>query len=101
MQPGSLPYRRTRNRATFAPILHRARIAVVGYAPYGHGNFPSPRSPGWRLLADIAKRYGRTPRQVALNFLVMHYPTIFTIPKTTQPARVKENSGGVGWESTG
>jgi diketogulonate reductase-like aldo/keto reductase len=82
------------------PYCIEREIAVVGYAPYGHGNFPSPRSPGGRLLADIAKRYGRTPRQVALNFLVMHYPTIFTIPKTTQPDRVKENSGGVGWELT-
>lgn len=82
------------------PYCIERGIAIVGYAPYGHGNFPSPRSPGGRLLADIAKRHGRTPRQVALNFLVMRYPTIFTIPKTTQPDRVKENSGGVGWELT-
>jgi diketogulonate reductase-like aldo/keto reductase len=44
-------------------------------------------------------QFGRTPRQVALNFLTRH-PNVFTIPKTTNPERVKENSGGVGWNLT-
>ena len=81
------------------PYCNERRIAVVGYAPFGHGSFPSPRSAGGRVLAEIAKRHGRTPRQVALNFLTRH-SCIFTIPKTTHPDRVKENSGGVGWELT-
>ena len=81
------------------PYCTERRIAVVGYSPFGHGSFPSPRSAGGRVLAEIAKRHGRTPRQVALNFLTRH-PCIFTIPKTTQPDRVKENSGCVGWELT-
>jgi len=81
------------------PYCNERRIAVVGYAPFGHGSFPSPRSTGGRVLAEIAKRHGRTPRQVALNFLTRH-SCIFTIPKTTQPDRVKENSGCVGWELT-
>lgn len=71
----------------------------MGYAPFGHGSFPSPRSAGGRVIAEIAKRHGRTPRQVALNFLTRH-SCIFTIPKTTHPDRVKENSGGVDWELT-
>jgi len=81
------------------PYCTGRRIAVVGYAPFGHGRFPSLRSGCERVLAEIAKRHGRTPRQVALNFLTRH-PYIFTIPKTTHPNRVKENSGGVGWELT-
>jgi diketogulonate reductase-like aldo/keto reductase len=39
------------------------------------------------------------PRQVVLNFLTRHH-SIFTIPKTTRPERVRENSGSVGWELT-
>ena len=81
------------------PYCTERRIAVVGYSPFGHGSFPSPRSAGGRVWAEIAKRNGRTTRQVALNFLTRH-PCIFTIPKTTHPDRVKENSGGVGWELT-
>jgi diketogulonate reductase-like aldo/keto reductase len=75
------------------------KIAVVGYAPFGHGNFPSPESPRGGLLVEIGKRHGRTPRQVTLNFLIRH-PNIFTIPKTSRTERARENSGGVGWELT-
>ena len=74
-------------------------IAVVGYAPFGHGNFQSSESVAGRLLAEIAERHGRIPRQVALNFLTRH-PNVFTIPKTNYPERVKENRGGVGWNLT-
>jgi diketogulonate reductase-like aldo/keto reductase len=71
----------------------------VAYSPFGHGNFPSPNSIGRHVLAEIAERHGRTPRQVALNFLTRH-PSVFTIPKTTRPERVRENAGGVGWALT-
>jgi diketogulonate reductase-like aldo/keto reductase len=72
-------------------------IAVVGYAPFGHSNFPSSQSAGGRVLEEIGERYGRTPRQVALNFL-SHHPNIFTIAKTSRPERAIENSNGIGWE---
>ena len=79
------------------PYCSKKKIAVVGYAPFGHGNFPSLPSREGKLLVEIGRRHNRTPKQVALNFLTRH-PSIFTIPKTTRPERVKENSGGVGWQ---
>lgn len=81
------------------PYCKEREIAVVGYAPFGHGSFPSCQSHGGKVLAKIAKLYNRTPRQVAINFLTRH-PCLFTIPKTINPDRVKENSGGVGWKLT-
>lgn len=81
------------------PYCAKRGIAVVGYSPFGHGSFPPPQSTGGRLLAEIAKRHGRTPRQVALNFLTRH-PSVFTIPKAGRPEHVQENSGGAGWELT-
>jgi len=81
------------------PYCTEKGIAVVGYAPFGHGSFPSPQSTEGRILAEIAKLHGRTPRQVVLNFLTRHH-SIFTIPKTTRPERVRGNSGSVGWELT-
>ena len=81
------------------PYCTKQGIAVVGYAPFGHGNFPSPQSAGGRVLTEIAERHNRTPRQVALNFLTRHR-CIFTIPKNSRPERTRENSGGVGWELT-
>lgn len=81
------------------PYCTKQGIAVVGYAPFGHGNFPSPKSAGGRVLTEIAERHNRTSRQVALNFLTRH-SCIFTIPKNSRPERARENSGGVGWELT-
>ena len=81
------------------PYCSKKRIAVVGYAPFGHGNFPSPSSREGKLLIEIGRRHNRTPKQVALNYLTRH-PSTFTIPKTTRSERVKENSGGVGWQLT-
>ncbi len=79
------------------PYCARRGIAVVGYSPFGHrGRFPSPRTPGGRVLDEIARRHGRTPRQVALNFLTRG--TVFTIPKSGNPEHVRENAGGTGWE---
>jgi diketogulonate reductase-like aldo/keto reductase len=68
-------------------------IAVVGYSPFGHDGFPSARSAGGKVLAEIAATHQATPRQVALAFLV-RLPALFTIPKAASPAHVAENAGG-------
>jgi diketogulonate reductase-like aldo/keto reductase len=67
-------------------------VAVVGYAPFGHGNFPSARTPGGRVLRQVAAAHGATPRQVALRFLVRR-PPLFTIPKASVPEHAGENAG--------
>jgi diketogulonate reductase-like aldo/keto reductase len=67
-------------------------VAVVGYSPFGHGRFPTARSQGGRVLAEIAAAHGATPRQVALRFLVRR-PSLLTIPKTCDPERAAENAG--------
>ena len=76
------------------PYCKSKKIAVVGYSPFGHGDFPSPNSTKGKVLAKIANRHGRTARQVALNFLSLH-SNIFTIPKTSHPERAVENSKSV------
>lgn len=81
------------------PYCSKKRIAVVGYAPFGHSNLSSPSSRAGKLLIEIGRKHNRTPKQVALNYLTRH-PSTFTIPKTTRSERVKENSGGVGWQLT-
>lgn len=71
-------------------------IAVVGYSPFGNGDFPSASSKGGQVLASIAKRHGKTPRQIALNFLTRQKSS-FTIPKASTLEHVRENAGGAGW----
>lgn len=77
------------------PYCAENSIAIVGYSPFGHGNFPSSHSRGGKVLAEIAKRHNRTVRQVALNFLTRD-PNLFTIPKAGNPDHVRDNSGAVG-----
>lgn len=66
-------------------------VSVVAYSPYGHGNFPGPRTSGGRVLAEIAAEHNATPRQVALRFLV-RWPSSFAIPKASNPEHAEENA---------
>jgi diketogulonate reductase-like aldo/keto reductase len=72
----------------------RHDVAIVGYSPFGHGEFPGPDSRQGRALAEIARRHGATPRQVALAFLARE-PPLFTIPKASSVAHVRENAGAL------
>ncbi len=74
------------------PWCERHGVAVVGYSPFGHGDFPGSRTKGGRLLEEIAAAHKATPRQVALRFLV-RWPSLFTIPKASSPDHAAENAG--------
>ena len=74
------------------PWCEEHDVAVVGYAPFGHGSFPGPDTPGGRVLQEIAAAHNATPRQVALRFLVRR-PSLFTIPKASRPDHTTENAG--------
>jgi diketogulonate reductase-like aldo/keto reductase len=75
-----------------APWCEKHGVAVVAYSPFGHGQFPSTRTPGGRLLKEIAEAHSATPRQVALRFLVRH-PIVFAIAKASNPEHTAENAG--------
>lgn len=74
------------------PWCEKHGVAVVAYSPFGHGRFPTPRSPGGRVLEEIAAAHGATARQVAMRFLVRS-PALFTIPKSSSPDHTAENAG--------
>ena len=73
------------------PWCERHGVAVVAYSPFGHNDFPSPRSPGGQLLARIAAEHGASPRQVALAFLTRR-PAVFAIPKAASHAHATDNA---------
>jgi diketogulonate reductase-like aldo/keto reductase len=75
------------------PYCRQQGIAVVGYSPFGNGDFPGPDTPGGRVLAEVATGIGSTPRRVALAFLVRESGT-FTIPKAATLDHVRDNAGG-------
>ena len=70
------------------PHCERAGVAVVGYTPLAKGGFLRG------VVAEIAARHGRSPRQVALNFLIRR-DALFTIPKASRPEHVRENAGAL------
>jgi len=74
------------------PWCEKHDVAVVAYSPFGHGSFPSSRTPGGRVLQEIANAHNATPRQVALRFLVRR-PSLFAIPKASRPEHAAENAG--------
>jgi len=67
-------------------------VAVVGYSPFGHDGFPGSRTPGGRILEEIAADHGATARQVALRFLVRRRST-FAILKASSPEHAADNAG--------
>jgi diketogulonate reductase-like aldo/keto reductase len=77
--------------ARVVPWCIRQEVAVVGYSPFGSGEFPSPQSRGGKVLGEIARAHGVTPHQVALAFLVRDRHR-FAIPKSARADRVRENA---------
>jgi diketogulonate reductase-like aldo/keto reductase len=66
-------------------------IAVVAYSPFGHNEFPSPRSRAGEVLQKIADAHKATPRQIALSFLTRE-TTVFAIPKASSAEHATENA---------
>jgi diketogulonate reductase-like aldo/keto reductase len=66
-------------------------IMLVAWRPLQKGTLLS--SP---LLAELAKKYDKTPAQVAINWLVSQ-DNVVTISKTSSPEHLKENLGALNW----
>lgn len=75
------------------PWCEKCGVAVVAYSPFGHDDFPGPRTKEGKVLAEIASTHNATPRQVALSFLIRN-PIVFAIPKASTPEHVVENALG-------
>jgi diketogulonate reductase-like aldo/keto reductase len=73
------------------PWCEQHGVAVVAYSPFGHNDFPSPRSPGGQLLAQIAAAHGASARQVALAFLTRQ-SQVFVIPKASSATHAADNA---------
>jgi diketogulonate reductase-like aldo/keto reductase len=73
------------------PWCERHGTAVVAYSPFGHDDFPSPRSKAGEVLQTIADAHGASPRQVALGFLTRD-ASVFAIPKASSEGHAAENA---------
>jgi diketogulonate reductase-like aldo/keto reductase len=74
------------------PWCERHGTAVIAYTPFGESPAPfAGKTPGARVLEDIAAKHGATARQIALRFL-LRYPGMFVIPKAVSAAHIDDNA---------
>jgi diketogulonate reductase-like aldo/keto reductase len=73
------------------PWCEQHGVAVVAYSPFGHNEFPSPRSKAGETLQTIAEAHGASPRQIALAFLTRN-STVFAIPKASSAEHAADNA---------
>ena len=104
------------------PYLRREGIVLIAWSPLAKGVLTgkyTPENPpafedvrrndplftpqnlklAWPLVEEIrrlAAAYGKTPAQVALNWLVRD-PWIYPIPGAKRPEQAVENAGAAGW----
>ena len=71
------------------PWLRERKVPVMAYSPIEQARLLRDRK-----LADFARRYGRTPAQVALAWLLQK-DGVLVIPKTGRRERLKENLGAL------
>jgi diketogulonate reductase-like aldo/keto reductase len=74
------------------PWCEQHGVAVVAYSPFGHDEFPSPRSKAGELLQAIADAHTASARQVALAFLT-RASSVFAIPKASSAEHAADNAG--------
>ena len=73
------------------PLCIENKVTLQAYTPLEKGAIL-----GNRIIADVAKKYGKTIIQVALNYLISK-PRVTAIPKSERKERIKEFSEALGW----
>ncbi len=85
----SVVYRHPERRLLSYAIQHN--ITIQAYTPIERGAVSR-----LKLLVKIGEKYGKTPVQVALNYVISR-PRVIAIPKTEKKHRVDEFLGALGW----
>ena len=77
-------------------------IVILPYRPIAHGSLADPQGE-LKIVMDIISRKhnGKTPAQLALNWLMTKSKLTFPIPRASRPERVDENVGSLGWSLDG
>ncbi len=74
------------------PYCQENDIILTAYSPLAQGRVLDNK-----VLAAVAEKHGKTPAQVALNWLISK-KNVIAIPKSSSIRHVKENAGAAGWK---
>ena len=80
------------------PYCEQRGIVVIPYRPIAHGYLANPSQNLKTVMDEISNSHGgKTPAQIALNWLISKNRFVFPIPRASRPERVIEDSGAVDW----
>lgn len=68
-------------------------IMFIAWRPVQKGKLTEQGTP---ILDEMCTKYGKTPVQIAINWLISQ-PGIVTLAKTTTIEHLRENLGAIGW----
>lgn len=72
------------------PFSQDNDITVIAYSPLGHGKFFTSRNRALPTIQDMAHKYGKSPAQIAINWLISR-SNVVAIPKAGTIEHVKDN----------
>lgn len=73
------------------PYCIQNNVIIQAYTPLEKGSVATNT-----VLMSVASKYGKTPVQVALNYLISH-KNVLAIPKSEKIDHVQEILGSIGW----
>lgn len=71
------------------PYCEGESMTTIAYSPLDQGKVAGARR--IKTLQDIADKYGKTPAQITLNWLISH-SSVIAIPKAAKTEHIKENA---------
>jgi len=77
------------------PYCEQENISVIAYSPLDKGGMCGKEKLG--VLQEIARRYNKTPAQIALKWLVSK-PLVIAIPKAARINHIRDNASSTDFE---
>lgn len=72
------------------PFCQDKGITLIAYSPLGHGKFFTQKNRAMPVIEELAKKYSKTPAQIALNWLISRN-NVTAIPKAGSVEHVRQN----------
>ncbi|MBD3205040.1 aldo/keto reductase [Candidatus Bathyarchaeota archaeon] len=81
-------------RTDLLPYCQRRGLVLIAYTPLEQGKLASS---GFDILDEISEKYGKTPAQISLNWLIRQ-DNVVAIPESSNSEHQSENLGALDWD---
>jgi len=79
------------------PFCKKNKMTIIAYRSLGKGLLL--KDPYRNKLEELGKKYGKTPAQLIINWVIRH-ENVITIPKTLKKSHLDKLLGSVEWRMT-